>query len=30
MTAPSHWDVISNSPTPEPVTAVAHGESPAR
>ncbi|AUI52683.1 aminopeptidase N [Arthrobacter crystallopoietes] len=26
VTAPSHWDVISNSPTPEPVAAGAIGE----
>ncbi|MHA7207679.1 aminopeptidase N [Arthrobacter sp. MDT1-65] len=25
VTAPSHWDVISNSPTPEPVPAGAEG-----
>ncbi|MHA7264563.1 aminopeptidase N [Arthrobacter sp. TMN-37] len=30
VTAPSHWDVISNSPTPEPVAAAAAGEEPAR
>ncbi|MBJ2119958.1 aminopeptidase N [Arthrobacter sp. MSA 4-2] len=30
VTAPPHWDVISNSPTPEPVAAAAAGEEPAR